>query len=67
MGYNSLSEAGMTDEARKQEAARIVAMLEEHRHRMQNHESDFVNKMRTAWSVSTKQLFWLRDLKDKYL
>jgi hypothetical protein len=67
VGYNNLSESGMSDDARKQEAVRIVTILEEHHHRMQNHESDFVNKMRTAWSVSTKQLFWLRDLKDKYL
>ncbi len=68
MSYHDLSESTLNAEQRAEERSRIVGMLLEVEHRMTNTEQSFVSDQRRAtWPPSTKQLFWLRDLKDKYL
>lgn len=68
MSYHDLSDSGMTPEERRAEATRIVNMISDRSEEMKSHERQFVEKMAddSEW-VSTKQLFWLRDLKEKYL
>jgi hypothetical protein len=70
MGYNSLSESGMTAEDMRIEATRICDMIlpAVGDYTMKRHELKFVMDISDKRKpVSTKQLFWLRDLKDKYL
>jgi hypothetical protein len=60
----------MTAEARRDEATRIAKMIKGSVDvsKLQLREIHFVNEMDDGRRpVSTKQLFWLRDLKDKYL
>lgn len=68
MGYNNLSESAMTDDARAREAERILYLMRDvSMERVTVKEWAFMCDMKTASFISTKQLFWLRDLKDKYL
>lgn len=70
MGYNDLSESGMTAEERRNEATRLCNMIRPTvgDYTMKQHELKFVMDIADGSKpVSTKQLFWLRDLKDKYL
>jgi hypothetical protein len=68
MSYHDLSESTLTPEQRADERNRLVGMLLEVEYRMTNAEQSFVSDQRRAtWPPSVKQLFWLRDLKDKYL
>ena len=70
MGYNDLSESGMTPEDMRAEATRICDMIRPAvgDFTMKQNELKFVMDIADKHKpVSTKQLFWLRDLKDKYL
>lgn len=71
MGYPDLSDSGMSAEARQSEAQRIVGMFPAQLElmRLSDNERAFLLKVRRdqRQPISTKQLFWLRDLKDKYL
>jgi hypothetical protein len=68
MGYHDLSECTLTADERRAEASRICAMLDDEIAFMQIHEGKFVEQISDdGVPVSVKQLFWLRDLKDKYL
>ena len=68
MSYHDLSESTLSDDERSAERDRLVGMLLEVEHRMTNPEQSFVGSQRRAtWPPSVKQLFWLRDIKDKYL
>lgn len=68
MGYNKLGDSGMDDDARLAEASRILEILKDvPAERATARERGFLAQMRAARFVSTNQLFWLRDLKDKYL
>lgn len=76
MSYHKLSnESGGTNEDRANEADRICQMLDDSvRGRMTSKEQGFVRETEERIAVygsgafvSTKQLFWLRDLKEKYL
>lgn len=70
MGYNPLSESGMSPEDMRTEASRICDMIRPAvgDYDMRAHELKFVMDIADKRKpVSTKQLFWLRDLKDKYL
>lgn len=67
MGYHYLSDSGMSAEDRRNEASRICSMLIENDVELTEKEQDFVDDIsNVSRTVSTKQLFWLRDIKDKY-
>jgi hypothetical protein len=67
MTYHDLSECTLNPEERAEEARRIVQMIAHVTEEMKQHEQDFVEKMDDCQFCSVKQLFWLRDLKDRYL
>ena len=66
MGYNDLSECTLTNDERVAEAQRITSRLESCQDELTPKEKDFVAQMESAECVSVKQLFWLRDINDKY-
>lgn len=67
MGYNDLSECTLTPDERVAEANRIVSRLANGcEDEMTPTERNFVSKMEGADYCSIKQLFWLRDINDKY-
>jgi len=66
MGYNDLSECTLTQDERVAEKDRIIARLEDFDEQMTPKEREFVTKMHDYNWVSVKQLFWLRDINDKY-
>ena len=66
-------ESGGDNNSRAIEALRIVKMLEDHSEELDSRESDFYTNIADRLEqygdktfVSPKQLFWLRDLKDRY-
>jgi len=72
MTYHPLSEdTGQTPERRLEESQKIVKMLFDELGDAlggtSERESTFLCEMQGADSCSPKQLFWLRDLKEKYL
>jgi hypothetical protein len=72
MAYHPLSnDTGGDAKQRRDEANRIIAMLTSlDENVMTQKESEFVQSMDSNGAdvpVSPKQLFWLRDIKDKYL
>ena len=75
MSYHPLAnDTGGTLEDRRNEADRILTILSEHAspEAMSEREARFVAEQmgrsndHASWSVSPKQLFWLRDIKSKY-
>ena len=67
MGYHDLSECTLDADERKEEARRIVSRLVDEAYRMNDNEVRFIEHMADGYApVSVKQLFWLRDLNDKY-
>lgn len=69
MAYHSLSDSGMTDEERRQEAWVIINIMREEPGcfgKLTRNEMEFVEKMARGFGVSTSQLFYLRDLKTNY-
>lgn len=70
MAYNPLSnDTGGTADDRRSEADRILELLAAYvpLEDMTDKEQEFVDNMQDDRPVSAKQLFWLRDIKDKYL
>jgi hypothetical protein len=68
MSYHDLSECTLTADERRAEANRICSMLSDDTERMLSNERDFVERVGDNHApVSVKQLFWLRDIKDRYL
>ena len=70
MVYHPLAnDTGGTADDRRSEADRIIQILSEHIdfETMQANEQKFVGQMQEGGAVSPKQLFWLRDIKEKYL
>lgn len=69
MSYHDLSESTLTADERRAEATRIVGMIGDQMVKeMHAHEAKFVRQMEDDdVPVSTKQIFWLRDLLEKYL
>ena len=65
MSYHDLSECTLNPDERREEAGRICKMLDD-REQMTEKEQNFLAEMDFADWVSVKQLFWLRDIKDKY-
>ena len=64
MSYHDLSTSTLTDAERRLEADAIVDMLCDEQ--VSDKEREFLDKIAQGWPVSVKQLFWLRDIKDKY-
>ena len=69
MSYHDLSECTLSDSERLAEADKIVAMLDADSvvMRLSDKEYDFISKQRNSVYCSVKQLFWLRDIKDRVL
>jgi hypothetical protein len=63
LGQETGGDAG----SRVTEARKIVEMLASVQEQMTPKEQTFVEQMDGASVCSGKQLFWLRDIKDKYL
>lgn len=67
MSYNDLSESTLTPYERREEASRIVNRIQDCLEQMTPGERRFVELMNCDFApVSVKQLFWLRDLNEKY-
>lgn len=69
MTYNVFDDSSctLTPAERRQEASRIVNRIQDCLDQMAPHERRFVESMNCDFAqVSIKQLFWLRDLGDKY-
>lgn len=67
MTYHDLSSCTLTADERREEAERIIGMFTENEYdQMTEKEINFIQGIE-GLSVSVKQLFWLRDIKDKYL
>jgi len=60
-------ETGGDENARLSEAHRLVDMITSVQDRLGPKEARFVEDMRDCTTCSGRQLFWLRDIKDKYL
>lgn len=68
MSYHDLSECTLSPEERREEATRIIAILIEDDIEFTTKETQFIEGVgETTVPISVKQLFWLRDIKDKYL
>jgi hypothetical protein len=73
MTYRATNESStQTNEERADEARKIIEMgLADHLERMTPKERDFVERIAhdsaDVLFVSVKQLWWLRDLKERYL
>lgn len=65
MTYHDLSECTLSPEERKAEADRIIEILSEE-YDYTPKEEEFIAQMVDSETVSVKQLFWLRDIKEKY-
>ena len=68
MSYHPLTqESGGDAQSRVEEAHRIGKTLEECSEELEPKELSFVAQMADCWTCTVKQLFWLRDIKEKYL
>lgn len=68
MAYHVLSnDSGSDGQARIVEARKIVSMLEDYTEHMTSKERGFLEQISESESCSVKQIFWLRDIKEKYL
>lgn len=66
MSYHDLSECTLTQDERVAEKDRIIGRLTGIQDELTPKEKEFVTKMHDYNWVSVKQLFWLRDISDKY-
>ena len=66
MSYHDLSECTLTDDERVAEKNRIVKRIKNLMENATDKEREFVGKMSDARFVSVKQLFFLRDIAEKY-
>jgi hypothetical protein len=66
MSYHDLSECTLNQDERVAEKDRIISRLSGIQDELTPKEREFVTKMEDYNWVSVKQLFWLRDINDKY-
>jgi hypothetical protein len=69
VSYHSLAnDTGGNADDRRSEADRIIQILSENIEfdSMKANEQEFVGNMQEGGPVSPKQIFWLRDIKEKY-
>lgn len=68
MAYHTFTQdSGGDEQARCAEAHTICRLLEEFEDQMSQREKDFIAQMTDCDYCTTKQLFYLRDIKDRYL
>ena len=67
MSYHDLSSCTLNAAERRAEADRILKMLEGESDSFTGIESGFIERMADNGPVSVKQLFWLRDIKDRII
>lgn len=65
MAYHSLSECTLTASERVEEASRLIEMIQPFWDDLSPKEQSFIEGMESSCSV--KQLFWLRDIKDRVI
>ena len=65
MSYHDLSECTLSPDERVQEANKIINMIEGSD--FTENELSMISQITDTQRCSVKQLFWLRDIKDKYL
>jgi len=67
MTYHPLTrESGSDADRRRQEAVDLLQMIRPYVEDMKPHERKFWNDMQESSFCTVKQLFWLRDLRDKF-
>ena len=66
MSYHNLSECSLTVDERRAEADRLTVMIGQFQEKLTEAELDFVKRCRNGFPISVKQLFWLRDINNKY-
>lgn len=66
MSYHNLSECTLTADERRTEADRLTVILGQVQDKLTEAELSFVKKCRDGFPISVKQLFWLRDINNKY-
>ena len=67
MSYHDLSECTLSLSERIQEALRLIKIIKDYTDKLTDKEREFVSKICTTQQISVKQLFWLRDIKDRVL
>ena len=60
-------ESGSTPEGRLAEMEKIADLLSGHELAMEKRELEFLNNCQDGRPITPNMLFWLRDIKDKYL
>jgi hypothetical protein len=60
-------ESGGDNDSRVTEAQALLKIIADVQGQLTLKEANFVEQMDNCTTCSTKQLFWLRDIKDKYL
>lgn len=63
MAYHDLSECTLTPAERLEEAGRLIEMIQPFWVQLPDKEQAFIESLQSSCSV--KQLFWLRDIKDR--
>lgn len=68
MTYHDLSECTLNADERRAEADKLCdIILDFAKDNLTETEFKFLEYISDGGSISVKQLFWLRDIKDKYL
>jgi hypothetical protein len=67
MSYHDLSSCSLTEDERREEADRLSVIIGEFQDKLTETELSFIKKQRDGFPVSVKQLFWMRDIRDRYL
>ena len=65
MSYHDLSECTLTNDERLEERDRILGRIT-NESQLTVSERSFIWEISTSDTVSVKQLFWLRDINNKY-
>lgn len=65
MSYHDLSECTLTHAERVEEAMRLIDILMTRYDQLSEKEQTFIESI--GHTVSVKQLFWLRDIKDRVI
>jgi hypothetical protein len=66
VSYHDLSDSTLTDDERRIEANRICERLQHEIGAMKDNEKHFIQRKMRGGYVSIKEIFWLRNLNEKY-
>jgi hypothetical protein len=67
MTYHPLAnDSGSDDSRRREEAADLVSKLEDYLEELTPSQRSFVEQMGEGGPVTVKQIFWLRNIWDKF-